>query len=62
VFESPGLAEPRSRWLGPALVSGAVREEVSKTDRPRIEGTALDLRRLGYRRDVSIGNFFVWTR
>jgi hypothetical protein len=62
VFESLGLAEPRARWLRPALVSGPVRAVVSKTDRPWIEGTDLDLRRLGYRRDVNIGNFFVWTR
>jgi hypothetical protein len=62
VFESLGLAEPRALWLRPALVSGPVRAVVSKTDQPRIEGTDLDLRRLGYRRDVSIGNFFVWTR
>jgi hypothetical protein len=38
VFESLGLAEPRSRWLGQALTSGPVRAVVSTTDRSGSKG------------------------
>jgi hypothetical protein len=62
VFESLGLAESRSNWLGNALVRGPIRVVVSTDPRPFIEGTTLDLRRLGYRPDVSLGPFFVWIR
>ena len=62
VFESLGLAESRSSWLGPPLAMGPVRAVVSTSERPTIEGTTLDLRRLGYRPDVSLGPYFVWTR
>src|SRR5262249_46217087 len=49
VFESIGLAEPRSRWLRLALGPGAVRAVVATTDDPRIEGIEPSLRRLGFR-------------
>jgi hypothetical protein len=62
VFESIALAEPRSRWLGRALVKGPVRTVVATTKLPWIEGTKIDLRRLGYRSDSSVGPFYVWTR
>jgi hypothetical protein len=39
-----------------------VRVVVKTTDASRIEGTTLDLRRLGYRPDVSANPFFVWSR
>jgi hypothetical protein len=62
VFESIGLAEPRSGWLGQALEAGRVRVVISQTERPWIEGTTIDLRRLGYRRELHSPPFFVWTR
>ena len=62
VFESLSLAESRSSWLGPPLAMGPVRAVVKPNDGPLIDGTTLDLRRLGYRPDVSLGPFFVWTR
>jgi hypothetical protein len=62
VFESLRLAEPRSRWLGTAIVSGPVRAVVATNDRSLIEGTTLDLRRLGFHSDASLGPFYVWTR
>jgi hypothetical protein len=62
VFEKLGLAESRSRWLAPALANGPVRAVVTTNPHPVIEGTALDLRRLGYRPDVRLRSFFVWTR
>jgi hypothetical protein len=55
-------AEPRSRWLGQALVSDPVRAVVATTDRAVIDGTTLDLRRIGYRPDIHVGPFFVRTR
>ncbi len=62
VFESLHLAEPRSHWLGTAIVSGPVRAVVATNDRSLIEGTTLDLRRLGFHSDASLGSFYVWTR
>jgi hypothetical protein len=62
VFESLGLAEPRASWLGPALARGAVRVVVCTGPGPMLEGTTLDLRRLGYRPTVRRDPFFVWTR
>ena len=62
VFESLRLAEPRSHWLGTAIVSGPVRAVVAPNDRSFIEGTTIDLRRLGFHSDSSLGPFFVWTR
>jgi hypothetical protein len=52
VFESLGLAENHSRWLRRELASGTVRVIVNKSARPVLEGTTLDLRRMGYRPDA----------
>ncbi len=63
VFESIGLAEPRSQWLGAALTSRSpVRAVVAMNPRPTLDGTWIDLRRLGYRPDISLGPFYVWIR
>jgi hypothetical protein len=62
VFESLRLAEPRSHWLGTAIVSGPVRAVVAPNGRSLIEGTTLDLHRLGFHTDSSLGPFFIWTR
>jgi hypothetical protein len=62
VFESLGLAESRSGWLSRALVEGRVLVVIATTERPLIEGTTIDLSRLGYRREVHSPPFFVWTR
>lgn len=63
VFERIGLAEPRSGWLRNALgFHGPVRAVVATSPAQHLEGTSLDLRRLGYRKDISIGPFYVWVR
>ncbi len=63
VFERIGMAEPRSGWLGHALgPHGPVRVVVATSPDQRIEGTSLDLRRLGYRADIRVGPFYVWIR
>ncbi|MHB1558756.1 MAG: hypothetical protein ACYC61_14985 [Isosphaeraceae bacterium] len=63
VFERIGLAEPRSDWLRKALGSqGPVRAVVATSPEERLEGTSLNLRRLGYRKDIAIGPFYVWIR
>jgi hypothetical protein len=62
VFESLHLAESRSAWLGRSLQSRTLRAVVATSPGNRIEGTVLDLRMLGYHRDISVGPFFVWTR
>lgn len=63
VFEKIGLAEPRSTWLRIALGQhGPVRAVVATSPDQHIEGTSLDLLRLGYRRDISDGPFYVWIR
>lgn len=63
VFESLGLAENPSRWLHPALASGTVRVIVNNSARPVLEGTTLDLRRMGYHADAKMEPYFyVWIR
>jgi hypothetical protein len=63
VFESSGLAEPRSRWLRRALASGPVRVVVKGTEGPMIDGTSIDLRPLGYRPDAKLEPYFyAWIR
>jgi hypothetical protein len=62
VFESLGLAEPRSRWLRRALTSGPVRAIVTSSPRPRIDGIPQDLRAFGYRPNIRVGPFYVSTR
>jgi hypothetical protein len=63
VFERSGLAELRSRWLRRALVSGPVRVVIKSSPGPEIEGTSIDLRRLGYRLDATLEPYFyVWIR
>jgi hypothetical protein len=63
VFEKSGLAELRSRWLARALASGPVRVVIKSSPGPEIEGTSIDLRRLGYRLDAKLEPFFyVWIR
>ena len=62
VFESRHLAEPRSGWLSQSLKSGSIRGIVAMSAASQIEGTEIDLRKLGYHPDISVGPFFVWTR
>ncbi len=62
VFETLHLAEDRSGWLAQSLRSRSVHAVVATTAASRIEGTGLDLRKLGFHPDVSIGPFYVWTR
>jgi hypothetical protein len=62
-FEKIGLAEPRLRWLSRALMSGPVRVVIKSSQGSEIEGTRIDLRRLGYLRDANVETFFyVWIR
>jgi hypothetical protein len=63
VFESLGLAENNSLRLRPILGSGTVHVIVNDSAGPVLKGTTLDLRRLGYRRDVKREPYFyVWIR
>jgi hypothetical protein len=63
VFESTGRAEPRSQWLGRALLSGPVRVVVNNTDGPLVRGTGIDLRLLGYRHGFKADpDLYVWVR
>jgi hypothetical protein len=63
VFESTGRAEPRSQWLGRALLSGPVRVVVNNTDGPLLRGTGIDLRLLGYRHGFKADpDLYVWVR
>ena len=62
VFESLRLAEPRSRWLRAESTSCSVRAIVTSSDGLRIDGIEQSLRALGYRPDIQVGRFYVWTR
>ena len=62
VFESIGLAEPRSIWLAQALSTGPVRVVVSTVARPRIEGLGRPLTELGYEDPIRVGDYFIWHR
>ena len=63
VFESAGFAELRSRWLGRALAKGPVRVVVKGSEGPVLEGTAIDLRLLGYRPNSKLPPYFYnWVR
>jgi hypothetical protein len=62
VFESTGLAEPRSVWLAHALGAGPIRVVIATSPRTRIDGVPHTLPGLGYRLSDRSGPFFVWTR
>jgi len=62
VFESIGLAQPRSAWLASALATGPVHVVVTTADGPGIDGVPQTLLELGYRRQPRVGPFFVWVR
>jgi hypothetical protein len=62
VFESTGLAEPRSTWLARALAAGPIRVVVTTSPRSRIDGVARSLPELGYRLSDRSGPFLVWRR
>jgi hypothetical protein len=62
VFESLGIAEPRSIWLARALESGPIRAIVTSAPQTRIEGIPAGLPELGYALRPRIGPWLVWTR
>jgi hypothetical protein len=62
VFESIGLAEPRSIWLAQALSTGPVRVVVSTSDRPSIDGLEGTLSALGYEDPIRVADYFIWKR
>ena len=62
VFESIGLAEPRSIWLDQALSTGAVRVVATTSRRGEISGLRRTLPDLGYSRSKRVGPYFVWAR
>jgi len=64
VFESIGLAAPRSVWLVRALAPHSpVRVVINPTERPVVEGTVTDLRRLGYRAHTQVESiYYIWVR
>jgi hypothetical protein len=62
VFESMGLAEPRSEWLVRALETGPVRLVVTSAPQTRIDGIPRELPELGYTLRLRMGPWLVWTR
>jgi len=62
VFESIGLAEPRSIWLRHALEAGPVRVVVMPSAGDRIEGIDQSLAELGYVQRGGFAPFHVWIR
>jgi hypothetical protein len=62
VFESIGLAEPRSVWLAGALEGGTVQVVISGKRRPSIDGIPRSIPKLGYRAGAVVGPFFAWLR
>ena len=59
VFESIGLAEPRSIWLEQAISTGPVRVVVSTTKQPSIDGLERTLSELGYEDAIRVGDYFI---
>ncbi len=62
VFESIGLAEPRSDWLAAAIENGPIRVVVTGSAERRIDGISSDLPHMGYVFRLRIGPWLVWTR
>jgi hypothetical protein len=62
VFESIGLAEPRSIWLDRALSTGPVRVVATTSSRGEIDGLNRTLPDLGYSVSKRVGPYFVWAR
>jgi hypothetical protein len=62
VFESIGLAEPRSNWLDRALSAGPVRVVATTSRRSEIDGLKRTLPELGYSLSKRVGPYFVWAR
>jgi hypothetical protein len=62
VFESIGLAEPRSIWLDKALSTGPVRVVATTSRRSEIDGLKRTLPDLGYSLSKRVGPYFVWAR
>jgi hypothetical protein len=62
VFESIGLAEPRSIWLDQALSTGPVRVVATTSLRAEIDGLRRTLPDLGYSLSQRVGPYFVWVR
>jgi hypothetical protein len=62
VFESIGLAEPRSIWLDKALSTGPVRVVATTSRGSEIDGLKRTLPDLGYSLSKRVGPYFVWAR
>ena len=62
VFESIGLAAPRSIWLETALSTGPVRTVATTSRGGEIDGLNRTLPALGYSLSGRVGPYFVWAR
>jgi hypothetical protein len=62
VFESLGLAEPRSLWIPRALRSPPATVVVTTSESPGIGAQGPTLGALGYHRAFEVGRFYVWER
>jgi hypothetical protein len=62
VFESIGLAEPRSIWLDQALSTGPIRVVATTSHRGENDGLNRTLPDLGYSLSDRIGPYFIWAR
>jgi hypothetical protein len=62
VFESIGLAQPRSIWLRRILTSGSIQFVVNTSDSTRLDGIGQTLPQMGYLRKYKVGPFYIWER
>ena len=62
VFESIGLAKPRSEWLEPAIATGPVRYVATTSSVTEVEGLRRTLPELGFSRTARVGGYFLWVR
>jgi hypothetical protein len=62
VFETIGLAEPRSVWLASALSTGPVRVVVASKTTDKIDGIPRNLFELGFRPKYRLGPLLGWER
>jgi hypothetical protein len=61
-FEKVGIAEPRSRWLRSALVTGTIRYVVMPDETTKVPGLDELLPGLGFAKVDRVGCYHVWKR
>lgn len=61
-YEALAQAEPRTRWLQPALAGGPIVEVVAVGDSPLVRGLSRPLDELGFQAVARFGKYVVWHR